>query len=241
MSNASSPVAVPSVGYARILSAQAHKGQAPALVADAIAEAAADYATNAGAKNKIVAVIAACTSTEKGKTRTPAADTAPGLILAAMQWVLAEAEAAGARPSKGVTPEARRPRALAFADAIRARYIAARDAAADKRAQARADAKKEAPAPVQVTEEAPAIDAVADTPEELAQRLAPVAFVDRVAGMLALLDDSQVADLLSAHTASVARIKGAIVAGHVMGEIVTNARKAAPVKRVRPAPVAQAA
>lgn len=125
--------------FSPVLVAAVHKGAAPVLVADAIATAAEKFASNAGARNLLQTIETACTTTEKGATRTPAAATAAGLILASMRAIMTRAEGVKARPNDG-TPEERTERAGTFAETIRAEYVASVQAASDARKAARAAA-----------------------------------------------------------------------------------------------------
>lgn len=132
--------------FSPVLVSAVHKSTVPTLWADAVATAAEKYASNAGAKNLISPIIAACTTTDKGKARTPAAGTVAALVHSAMSLILATAESAGARPGQGTDTE-RTERAAAFAESVRASYVASVETAALAR-KAAAETRKAAMPPI---------------------------------------------------------------------------------------------
>lgn len=165
--------------FSPVLIASVHKSAAPALVADAIATAAEAYALSGGGKIKYQTIAAACLTTDKGKTRTPAAGTAAALIHASMLAILTRAEGAQARPNNG-TKEDRATRADDFGATIRAEYVASVDAAK----VARSALHKVAPAAPAATPEGSAEKIVSDPNKKVvAGDLAPSVALASVAAL----------------------------------------------------------
>lgn len=216
----------PTVSFARVLVAHVHKDQAPALVADAIGEAAHAYALNGGAKNLIMSVITACQTTSTGKPRTPASGTVPALVLGAMGWILSEAEGAGARPKIAPDHDTRAARAITFAADIKARYTVARDEADEARKQKREQAKALKGEPVTTIDTTEGKDTQEGNAPDNVKALAPVAVVDKVADMLASLNDDQIADLINAHGKAVSRLVNIAGAVAAVADVMANATKA---------------
>lgn len=137
MSNVTTTKSANKVGYVAVLCAAVHKNEAPALHADSVRDAASDYAKNAGAKNKLSSIAAACVTTPAGKARTPAAGTLAHSIAAAIKHIADTAAAAGARPDAGSIEE-REAAAAVYAASVRELFVSGVDGAAAARKAAAA-------------------------------------------------------------------------------------------------------
>lgn len=231
---------VSTLGFHRPLIAAVHKGQAPALVADCIALAAAQFAMNAGAANNIEAVRLACLTTEKHKARTPAAGTLAALVLSAMDSIKAHAEAAGARKAKDDkrAPDERQRIADAFGAGQRAAFVAAVDAAAAARKEA---ADKRAADKGAATPAAAASTGEGTSTTKEAATVNP-AELDPLVALQALgsLSDAELTVLAAKHADIARRVAACLTlplaaSGAAAAAVVTKARRAAKTDKVSPA------
>lgn len=199
------------LNFSRPLIAAVHKGQAPVLVADSVAAAAAAYAMNAGASNLVQAVRSACLTTEAGKPRTPAAGTAAALILAAMDGIVSLAPDAGARKGRddARTPADRQTVADEFAAIRRAAFVAAVQAAADERKKKADERKAAAAEPAAVADPASGSSTSGSTAPAMVANVRIVGADEALAALLALTDSELFA--LAAKNASGAQRLAAVL------------------------------